>query len=273
MTQPDPLPAQTESRDAGYWADLATYRLTVREVPPGAVNLNVEGHRVFGPLQGFGPLWKKTFRIRLEGRPDLTPGEVVRVWKTEFPRFWPRGQRFFASPRGIVPGEVALLNLRAGLPLETGMLVLYADDVSFTLMTPQGHMYASWITFSADQDDGGSTSAQVQVLLRSGDPVFDVVMRCGGFRFEEGVWRHTLTALARRFDVDGDVRTEEICLDRHVQWAYVPNIWYNAGMWTAFYFAAWPLRWVVDRMRRPGPHGPVSDATAITTEREDARDG
>jgi hypothetical protein len=60
MMQPNPLPAQTEARDAPYWAELAMAGLTVRDVPPGAVNLNVEGHRVSGPLQGFGPLWKTT---------------------------------------------------------------------------------------------------------------------------------------------------------------------------------------------------------------------
>ena len=201
MTSPTPQPVPGSSRDAAYWAELATATLTVGEMPREAVNLNVEGHRVFGPLQGFGPLWKKTFRIRLAGCPEVTPTEIIRIWKTEFPHFWPRGQRFFASPRGIVPGEVALLNLKAaGLPLETGMLVLYADDESFTLMTPQGHMYASWITFSAYYDDDAVCSvAQVQMLLRAGDPVFALIMRYGGFRFENGVWQHTLRALAKRF--------------------------------------------------------------------------
>lgn len=248
VPQPTDKPAHPPARDAAYWANLATTKLSVGTMPREAVNLNVEGHRVVGPLQGFGQLWKKTFRTRLHGRAELTPAEVVRVWKAEFPRFWPAGQRFYASPRGIAPGEVALLNLRAGLPLDTGMLVLYADDESFTLMTPQGHMYASWITFSADRDDGHQTvAAQVQMLLRAGDPVFEVIMRCGGFRFEDSVWRHTLKALARRFDVDSDVQIDVVCLDRRVQWAYVPNIWYNAGMRTAFYTVAAPLRWVVQR--------------------------
>ena len=48
------------------------------------------------------------------------------------------------------------LAMPGGLKLSTGVLVLYADDESFTLMTPQGHMFAGWITFSAF-DDGGVT--------------------------------------------------------------------------------------------------------------------
>ena len=35
------------------------------------------------------------------------------------------------------------------MKLSTGVMVLYADEESFTLMTPQGHMFAGWITFSA----------------------------------------------------------------------------------------------------------------------------
>jgi hypothetical protein len=43
---------------------------------------------------------------------------------------------------------VAVLNLSApgGLPLSTGVLVIYADDSSFSFMTPQGHMFAGMIT-------------------------------------------------------------------------------------------------------------------------------
>ena len=276
MTSPTPQPVPGSSRDAAYWAELATATLTVGEMPREAVNLNVEGHRVFGPLQGFGPLWKKTFRIRLAGCPEVTPTEIIRIWKTEFPHFWPRGQRFFASRRGIVPGEVALLNLKAaGLPLETGMLVLYADDESFTLMTPQGHMYASWITFSAYYDDDAVCSvAQVQMLLRAGDPVFALIMRYGGFRFENGVWQHTLRALAKRFDVHGDVQTEEVCLDPRMQWAYVSNIWYNAGMRTAFYTAVAPVRWAIRRIGRSRKRGLANGAASVRVSRgEDTSDG
>ncbi len=42
-------------------------------------------------------------------------------------------------------------------------MVLYADDRSFTYMTPEGHPFAGWITFSAhDQDD--HSVAQVSAL-------------------------------------------------------------------------------------------------------------
>ena len=57
-----------------------------------------------------------------------------------------------------------------GMKFKTGVMVLYADDVSFTLMTPEGHMFAGWITFSAFED-GDATVAQAQVLMRAQDPL------------------------------------------------------------------------------------------------------
>ena len=78
---------------------------------------------------------------------------MIAIWKDEFPSFWPKGSQFYAPLTGIAPGEVALLRrpCGGGLKLSTGVLVLYADEESFTFMTPQGHMFAGWITFSASR--------------------------------------------------------------------------------------------------------------------------
>ncbi len=61
------------------------------------------------------------------------------------------GNRFYGPLTGIAPGEVAVLTmtLAGRLTLPTGVMVLYADLESFTLMTPEGHMFAGWIKFSA----------------------------------------------------------------------------------------------------------------------------
>jgi hypothetical protein len=72
-------------------------------------------------------------------------GSVTRWWPTAYdrPELLAEGNRFFA-PLGIAPGEVAVLDLSmpGRIKLSTGVLVMYADDESFTLMTPQGHMFA-----------------------------------------------------------------------------------------------------------------------------------
>ena len=44
------------------------------------------------------------------------------------------------------------MSLPGGMKVKTGVMVLYADEESFTLMTPEGHMFAGWITFSAYQE-------------------------------------------------------------------------------------------------------------------------
>ena len=182
-------------RDGDAWAKPVAH-LEVTGVEPGAAGINVAGRRPTSPVHGFGRMWQKTYRIRLEGT-DATPAEVIAVWKRDFPTFWPKGNRFFAPLAGIQPGEVAVLDLAmpGGLKLSTGVLVLYADDESFTLMTPQGHMFAGWITFSASDDDG-VTAAQAQVLMRAWDPLYEIGLTFGGHRKEDPHWAHTLRALA-----------------------------------------------------------------------------
>jgi hypothetical protein len=242
MTTPATPPNDQPPRDATYWAREVT-RLSVTDVPKGAVSATVEGRRIVGPLQGFGPMWQKTYKARLDGA-QVTPTEVIRVWKDNFPKFWPKGNRFYASITGIAPGEVALLTVRAGgMPLSTGVLVLYADDESFTLMTPEGHMFAGWITFSAYEEDG-ATVAQAQVLMRANDPIYEMGLRMGGHRQEDKFWQHTIRALAAHFGVSARVETRVTCVDRRVQWRYVRNVWRNAAVGTTMYIVTAPVRWV-----------------------------
>ena len=70
-------PDNTEPRDALYWAQQ-TSSLQVSTVPTGAVNLNINGRQVVGPLQGFGQLSQKTYRLRLP-TVKLTPLEVMQI--------------------------------------------------------------------------------------------------------------------------------------------------------------------------------------------------
>jgi hypothetical protein len=149
MAMATPNDPKDRPRDAENWADPVA-SLKLGEMPSGAVNLNVEGRRAVGPLQGFGRMWQKTYLVRLSGA-EVTPTETIKVWKERFADFWPGKNRFYALQTGIAPGEFALLNLAApgGMPLSTGVVVIYADDESFTFMTPEGHMFSGWITFSA----------------------------------------------------------------------------------------------------------------------------
>src|SRR6266536_5549454 len=234
-------------RDAAYWAKQTSFKVT--DAPIGALNLNVEGRQALSPLHGFGKRWQKTYRVRPE---DITiqPSEVIKTWKENFPKFWPKGNRFYAPLTGIAPGEVALLNLSmpVGMRLSTGVVVLYADDESFTLMTPQGHMFAGWITFSAYEEDS-CTIAQALVLIRANDPIYEIGFRLGGHKQEDRFWQHTLKAVGEHFGVNELVQTEVVCIDPRFQWSEARNIWHNAAMRTTMYKMTAPIRWIRKRVR------------------------
>jgi len=238
-------PDEGKPRDAAYWAKPLS-QLKVSNLPEGAINLNVEGRQLTGPLRGFGQMWQKTYRVRLAGA-NVTPREVIRAWKENFPKFWPKDAHFYAPLAGISPGETALINATGpgNVPImSTGVTVIYADDESFTFMTPEGHPFNGWVTFSALEEDG-CTVAQTQVLIRAYDPLYELGFR---LRFmhkaEDRMWHHTLNSLAAHFGVQAQVQQQVTCVDRKVQWSEAKNIWRNAGIRTAVYTMTAPVRWV-----------------------------
>jgi hypothetical protein len=231
----------------GTWATPVD-RLKVNSISAQAINLNVEGRRLEGPLQGFGQLWQKTYRVRLRDA-NVLPHQVIQTWKENFGKFWPSGNDFYGSLTGIAPGEVAVLNLAGpgGLPLSTGVRVIYVDDESFSFMTPQGHMYAAFITFSAFGEDG-TTVVQVQPLLRASDPLYEIGMRLGfADKMEDEFWHATLVNIAKHFGVNGQPTQQVTCIDPRWQWKYIGNIWNNAAIRTALYT---PVRVIKSMMRR-----------------------
>ena len=249
-------PEKKVARDEGNWA-APVDRLRVSQVPSGAGGLNVDGREVVSPMQGFGPLWQKTYRVRLSGA-QATPEEVVRVWKENFPRFQPPENRFFPSLAGVKPGEVMFIDatlpiwpgMSGGMPVSAGVMIMYADDVSFTVMTPAGFPEAGWNTFSAFEEEG-ATVAQVQSMARSNDPIFEFGFRLmGGARQQEAIWSHVLTGLAAHFGVQAQVQTQLACLDPSLQWSHFGNVWQNAIIRTFFYKLAAPLRWLRRGLRR-----------------------
>lgn len=217
----------------GTWAKPVD-RLQVGDISADAVNLNVQGKHLAGPLKGFGQLWQKTYKIRLAGA-QVTPQQVIARWRADFPSYWPEGNHLYASSAGIAPGEVGVLNLKGpgGMPLSTGILVIYADDVSFSFITPEGHMFAGMITFSA-QDEEDVTTAQLQALVRANDPIYEMSFRLGfGHKAEDAFWHDTLRNLAQAFGVSGvQVEQKNILVDSRMQWGEAGNIWHNAAIRT-----------------------------------------
>jgi len=235
----------SRERDAANWAQPVE-RLSAASVTGAPVDA-VTGRRVSGPLQGFGQLWQKTFAVRLDGA-EHSPESVIATWKERFPTFWPSSGRFYAPLAGIAPGEVALLDVAPvpGSPvrLSTGVMVVYADDESFTFMTPEGHTLSAWITFSAYRD-GDATIAQAQALERTSDPLDELAYILGGNRMNDRFWRDTLANLGRAFGLDEpsvDIRIA--CIDRRRQWRQVRNIRNSATLRTARHTVTAPARWL-----------------------------
>ncbi len=241
-------PDDPGTRSAANWAKPVD-RLSASGVA-GAKDDAVSGKRVSGPLQGFGQLWQKTFKAPLTGV-DMTPEAVIATWKDAFPTFWPKGQRFYAPLSGIAPGEVALLEIApvpgAPVKLSTGVMVLYADDESFTFMTPEGHTLSAWITFSAYRE-GDVTVIQAQALERPSDPFDELAYLLGGNRMNNRFWEQTLQNLARHVGVaEPVVETQSVCIDKHRQWRHVRNLRYSATVRSARRTMTAPVRWITGK--------------------------
>jgi hypothetical protein len=233
------------------WAE-PVQRMQVREVPYGALNLNLDGERLAAPWIGFGPLMRKTYRLRFEGT-DISPEEVVQHWKAHFPKFQPPENRFYPTMAGMRPGELVFIDgkvpplpgLPAILPVASGVLVLYADETSFSIVTPEGFPEAGYNTWSAYRDPDGVTVAQVQTFARTADPLYEFCYRfLGVTAHQDHIWSSVLERLADDFGVQAPVSLEKLVIDPRLQWQHAHRIYQNAAIRTVFYLLATPLRWI-----------------------------
>ena len=242
---PDPTGSDaSEARLAAAWASPVD-RLTVDEAPKGAIAATVRGRKLSGPLQGFGQLWQKTFRVRLDDTRE--PAEVIAHWKAHFPEFWPKGNTFYAPLAGIKPGEVALLKITAAGPvkLNSGVMVIYADETSFSLMTPEGHALAAWITFSAERDPAtGVVIAQTQALERPSDPINEVAYLLGANGKNSHFWEQTVENFARSLGSDARCETSVVRVDSRRQWRHAGNVIHNANIRGTIWTVTHPRSWL-----------------------------
>ncbi len=233
------------------WA-APTKTMTVGALAGDAVNLNIEGRALHSPLQGFGQMWQRTYRLPLAGPglpngQTLTPERVVAEWKAHLPEFMPDDSRFYPTLTGVKPGEAIVINASlpaapgVAMPVDTGVMVLYSDDTQFTVMTPAGHPESGFNTFSAFEEDG-ITIAQIQSLARATDPIYEIGFRLmGGAKQQARIWRHVLTHLGAHFGVAGEPTVQSVRVDPRLQWSRAGNLWQNALIRTVL---SAPARWL-----------------------------
>lgn len=205
-----------------------------------------------GPDDGFGKLWRKLYWIRLTGSP-VTPEELVQVWRDRYTEFWPKGSRLYQPPGGLEQGDMAPADLAVigGARIGTGVVVIDERDTSFTFATLQGHMLAGTITFSG-KEEAGATVAQIEVVMRAGDPLYEIGMPLGGHWYENRFWKAGLSALARYFGIEGEPGMSMECLDKRRKWRNATNIVHNAFLHTIFYLVSRPLRYLARQIRSRG---------------------
>lgn len=237
----------------GTWAPPVE-KIRVQNAPAGVPTINLDGRQAMGALQGFGQLWKKTYKVRLSGL-KKNAQEVMQVWKEKFPDFQPPGNRFYPPKTGVQPGEVMIIDSplpvipplydRPGVvPMTSGVVVIYSDDTSFGVMTPEGFPVSGWNNFSVYEEDG-ELVAQVQSYERASDPIYEFGFRfMGGAARQEFIWIHVLTSLAEHFGIKGHVTMVRECLDPSIQWGYAGKVIQNAGVRTTLYWLTTPFRWV-----------------------------
>ncbi len=220
----------TEPRDYENWAQPVD-AFHVGEVAEGAKKGNVEGRKPTGPLQGFGQLWQKTYEVRV---PGPTPEEVIATWKANFGEFWYPDNKFYAPAGGIAPGEVAVIGGGKGpTKITTGVRVIYADDRSWSYMTPEGHPWAAIITFSAHEGVDDTTVTRIHLLVRANDPLYEASFKLYTSKLEDRIWTYTLSQVAGHFGVeDPEVDMTVALVDKRRQWSQFSNIYKNSALRT-----------------------------------------
>jgi pyruvate/2-oxoglutarate dehydrogenase complex dihydrolipoamide dehydrogenase (E3) component/anti-anti-sigma regulatory factor len=220
------------------WAKPVS-ELFVPAMPKEARNLNVNGLRAVGPVNGFGRLCQKVFRLHISD-PAITPEQAISALKENFPSFQPSFNLFYPSPGGIKAGEIVLIDSSTpGGPVSTGVMILYADERSFTFNTPQGHPECGFVSFSGHEGSRG-TIVQIVGLARAGDPVYEMAFRLIGTGIQTRIWTHVLTSLALHLGVPAEINFEQDCLDTSLRWSQMGNVYYNAQMRTLIHE---PKRW------------------------------
>jgi hypothetical protein len=225
-------------RDQNSWAARVD-RLQVGD-ENAAAGYNVVGRRLTGPQQGFGRLWQRSYATNVGAA--VGPRELIADWKEHFAELWPKGTTFHTALTGLTPGAVAPIGISTGgMTLATGIMVLYADEDSFTFMTPEGHMFAGMITFEA-AEAAGTTNVAIRILIRTNDPLYELgwpVMR----RREDQFWTATLRNLAARHGTSDAVVTETtVCVDRRRLWSNWRNVRHNAGIRSGVHSVTAPAR-------------------------------
>ena len=234
--------ASAAARDATNWAKPVS-TLNVAEVPEGAIEPQRRGQAAREPDPGLRQDVAEDLpgapaaRDACAGRADRRPGSSAS--RSSGRRATTSTRR---SPASRPVRSRCSTDAARQMKLSTGVMVLYADEESFTLMTPQGHMFAGWITFSATRArrrDG----RQAQVLMRASDPIFELGPGDGRPPPGGPVLGATRSAnVAAHFgEPEARGRRPRSCAStRKRQWSQWRNVWHSSAIRSTLYMVGAP---------------------------------
>jgi hypothetical protein len=200
-----------------------------------------------GPDRGFGRLWRKRYSVPLPGI-AMSPDALIANWKEHFGDFWPGKNTFYAPIRGLQPGEVAgvQLEMPGGAAMSTGVRLVYSEPSSFSLAAPQGHVFCGWTTFSA-RPAGDGLVAEVEVLMRGSDPLFEVGLELFGHKREDEFWLGVLKNLATHHGCVAEPTLQRSCIDKRYLARNAGNIRANSVLRNGIHRATGPFRSLTTR--------------------------
>jgi hypothetical protein len=117
------------------------------------------------------------------------------------------------------------------------------------------------ITFSAFRS-GGEPVAQIEIVLRASDPVYEIGLRLFGHRQEDEFWQQVLANLAAHFGIDGKAEMNARILDRRYQWSQAGNIVSNSLIRSGLFRSTAPFARLARRFRWSSLFGKQEDDQA-----------
>ena len=136
---------------------------------------------------------------------------------------------------------VAPTNRRRRRSSRCGRIVSKNPANAVSVISTPPHYTANLIlrrTLSAFEEEG-TTYAQIYLLIRPNDPIYEVAFLTFGSRAEDQMWQHTLRELAAYLGTPGAVATEIVRVDRKRQWKNFGNIRHNSVARTSLRKPIW----------------------------------
>lgn len=117
---------------------------------------------------GFGPLYRRTYRVETED-PRIRPEELIARLLNDPNRAAPTEVSRFEATAGRDRRPGAEFAVRMPGPWRSSVRVVERTPTGFTFVTLRGHMEAGEITFEASGGDGAPLLFAIESWARSGD--------------------------------------------------------------------------------------------------------